>query len=149
MTRAFYSVATYHWWRGSSLETSGILFYILISQFCYQDLCNQARNFPIWTLQPITWQKLESLHLVHLRNGAEISCMNSTLLLGLNLAVLKIRKKIQVVLMANAGQSWATGPLFFLKTRCPKEVLVVLGNRATGQPLILGTDLSVVHVTGL
>ena len=30
--------------------------------------------------------------------------------------------------MANAGQSQATGPLFFLKTGCP-----------TGQPLISGT----------
>ena len=47
------------------------------------------------------------------------------------LAVLEIRKKIQVVLMANAGQSRATGPLFFLKPGCPNKVLVVSGNRAT------------------
>ena len=29
--------------------------------------------------------------------------------------------------MANAGQSRATGPLFFLKTGCPNRVLVVSG----------------------
>ena len=46
-------------------------------------------------------------------------------------SVLEIRKKKQIVLMANAGQSWATGPLFFLKTGCPNKLLVVLGNRAT------------------
>ena len=45
--------------------------------------------------------------------------------------MLEIRKKIQVVLMANAGQSRATGPLFILKTGCPNEVLVVSGTRAT------------------
>ena len=33
--------------------------------------------------------------------------------------------------MANAGQSWATGPLFSLKTGCPNEILVVSGNWAT------------------
>ena len=33
--------------------------------------------------------------------------------------------------MANAGQSWATGPLFFLKTGRPKEVSFVSGNWAT------------------
>ena len=43
-------------------------------------------------------------------------------------AVLEIRKKIQVVLMANDGQSRATSPLFFLKTGCLNKVLVALGN---------------------
>ena len=38
-------------------------------------------------------------------------------------------EKIQVVLMANAGQSRASGPLFFVKTGCLKKVLVVSGNR--------------------
>ena len=33
--------------------------------------------------------------------------------------------------MANARQTRATGPLFFLKTGCPNEVLVASGNRAT------------------
>ena len=33
--------------------------------------------------------------------------------------------------MANAGQSRATGPLFFLKTGCLNEVLVVSVIRAT------------------
>ena len=33
--------------------------------------------------------------------------------------------------MANAGQSRTTGPLFFLKTGCPNEVLVVSANWAT------------------
>ena len=46
-------------------------------------------------------------------------------------AVLEITKKIQVVLMANARQSPATGPSFFLKTGCLNNVLVVLGNWAT------------------
>ena len=45
--------------------------------------------------------------------------------------MLEIRKKIQVFLKANAGQSWVTSPLFFLKTGCPNRVSVVLGNRAT------------------
>ena len=33
--------------------------------------------------------------------------------------------------MANAAQSRATGPLFFLKTGCPEEILVASGKRAT------------------
>ena len=33
--------------------------------------------------------------------------------------------------MSNAAQSWATGPLFFLKTGCPNEIVVASGNRAT------------------
>ena len=33
--------------------------------------------------------------------------------------------------MANAAKSQATGPLFFLKTGCPNEILVASGNRAT------------------
>ena len=41
---------------------------------------------------------------------------------------------MQVVRMANAAQSRATGPLFFLKTGCLNEILVASGNRATGQP---------------
>ena len=36
--------------------------------------------------------------------------------------------------MAKVAQSRATGPLFFLKTGCPNEILVTSGNRATGQP---------------
>ena len=33
--------------------------------------------------------------------------------------------------MANVAQSWATGPLFFLKAGCPNQILVASGNRAT------------------
>ena len=40
-------------------------------------------------------------------------------------------KLIQVVRMANAAQSRATGPLFLLKTGCINEILVASGNRAT------------------
>ena len=40
-------------------------------------------------------------------------------------------EKLQVVLMANAGQSWGTSPLFFLKTGCPNKVPFVLGNQGT------------------
>ena len=32
--------------------------------------------------------------------------------------------------MANAAQSRATGPLFFLKTGCSNKILVASGNRA-------------------
>ena len=38
--------------------------------------------------------------------------------------------------------SRATTPLFFLKTGCPFEVLIVLGNRAIGQPLISSTAVT-------
>ena len=39
--------------------------------------------------------------------------------------------------MANAGQSRATSPLFFLKTGCLNKVLY----QATGQPLISSTEI--------
>ena len=48
-----------------------------------------------------------------------------------SVTVHEIQGKIQVVLMANAGQPQATCPLFFPKTGCPNEVTVVSGNQAT------------------
>ena len=51
--------------------------------------------------------------------------------------------------MVNEGQSRATGALFFLKTGCPNEVLVVSGNRATGQLLISSTGVQYISSLGL
>ena len=51
----------------------------------------------------------------------------------------KLGKKSRLSEMANAAQSRATSPLFFLKTGWPNKILVASGNRATGQPLISST----------
>ena len=55
------------------------------------------------------------------------------------------KEKIQVVQMANAAQSWATGPLFFLKTGCPNEILVASGNRATANFEHWGSKATTMH----
>ena len=45
--------------------------------FCDRDLGNWAGNFPYEHFSPITGMKLERSRLVHLRNRAENSHMNS------------------------------------------------------------------------
>ena len=91
-------------------------------------LCSWAGQFTF--IVPLSTQAYKWV-LVNLLTAGGSPAMDQHPIQGVVEISVRNQEKIQVVLMANAGQSQATGPLFFLKTGCPNEVLVVSGNRAT------------------